>query len=147
MLVVPKTACASALRSGCHTSSTYNTASITPSESRRATLLLPGFNDFANASGTSSVIGIGQTKPLLNLISWQTRSYSSRFMKPRSGEKPPLSRSSRSRICRLVRSQEGKSLERALSSAAFSCVELKVHQFAAMRGNKMAVRFCSVYIH
>src|SRR4029450_4526910 len=125
VLVVPKTLCASALRSGCHTSSTYNTASITPSESRRATLLLPGFSDFANASGTSSVIGIGQTKPLLNLVSWQTRWYSARCIKPRSGEKPPLRRSSRSRICRLVKSQEGKSLERALSSAAFSGSSLR----------------------
>src|SRR6266581_2404403 len=46
-------------------------------------------------------------------------------MKPRSGENPPLSRSSRSRICRLVRSQDGKSLECALSSAAFSGSSLR----------------------
>ena len=42
MLVVPKTAFASASRSGCQTSSTFSTASITPSGSRSATLLLPG---------------------------------------------------------------------------------------------------------
>jgi hypothetical protein len=68
-------------------------------------------------------------------------------MKPRSGEKPPLRRSSRSRICRLVRSQEGKIFGARFEFGDVLLVEFKVDQFAAMRGNKMAVRFCSVYIH
>src|ERR671922_2474963 len=41
-------------------------------------------------------------------------------MNPRSGENPPVSRSSRSQSCRAVRSHDGHSVECAFSSAAFS---------------------------
>ena len=47
---------------------------MTPSASRKATLLLPGLRVFAKASVTSSVIGIGQRTPLANRMSRQTLS-------------------------------------------------------------------------
>ena len=60
---------------------------MTPSASRRAILLLPDLRVLAKASVTSSVIGMGQRKPLANFMSLQTLSYSALFMKPVRGEK------------------------------------------------------------
>ncbi len=41
---------------------------MTPSGSRSATLLLPGCKVLANASLTSSVMGIGQSTPLASFM-------------------------------------------------------------------------------
>src|SRR5439155_24791362 len=47
-------------------------------------------------------------------------------IKPRNGEKPPFSSSSRSRMCRAVKSHEGKSLDWVFSSAAFSASTMRL---------------------
>ena len=56
------TAWASAMRSGCQISSTWNAASITPSVSRRATVAF-GSSFLAVASGRSRTTGMGHSSP------------------------------------------------------------------------------------
>ena len=58
-------------------------------------------------------------------------------MKPRKGEKPPLSSNSTSHTWRAVRSHEGHSFEWPFSSAARPYSD-EIDQFPAVRGNKMA---------
>jgi hypothetical protein len=75
VLVVPNTAFASALRSGCQTSSTFNTASITPSGiARNATLLVPGCELLGELLSYVKRDRHGPITPLVRRMSRQTPS-------------------------------------------------------------------------
>ena len=58
-------------------------------------------------------------------------------MNPRRGENPPLISSSRSQICRAVRSHDGHSRECALQFVGSIRVHEECGKFPAVRRNKM----------
>jgi hypothetical protein len=93
-------------------------ARITPSASRSA-MSWPGSTRSAKASDTSSVIGIGQSVPSAAHV-LDDAVVIGLPMKPLSGLKPPFISSSRSQVCRGVRSHDGRSAASIFSFCALS---------------------------
>ena len=132
---VPNTASASAPRSGRQTSSTWRTASIAPSGSRRAKRS-PAESESASASPTSRVIGMGHSVPSPSRMPEQTAAWWREVMNPVSGEKPPSSSSSRSQSWRGVRSWDGQSRdaeERSATRSGAANRSTRVPPWGAMR--------------
>ena len=72
----------------------------------------PGESRLATESSTSSMIGTGQRVPSARRMDSQTASWSARPRKPRRGEKPPVTRSSRSSDWRRLSVQDGQLVAR-----------------------------------